>query len=75
MVGAAFLALSLWAATFDEFNFEGQTVRYAQSPGKFIAIVLGGVAMGLGCCAYGALRYWMTRQRSDVAGPPTAARD
>ena len=65
VVGVAFVALSLWAATFDEFTFNDQPIRYAQSPGTFIAIVMSGVAVGLGCCGYTALRYWMTRTHSD----------
>lgn len=72
IVGLWFFALSLWMLTsFDEINFEGQLVKYAQEPGKFLAIGLGGAAIGLVCFAYAAARYYFTRSsvRSPTSSP------
>ena len=73
-VGVFFILGAIFTALLGRATFNNERITYADSPGKFLLLIAGGVAIGVACCAYGAIRAYLasrapeqddTRPRTD----------
>jgi prolipoprotein diacylglyceryltransferase len=64
LVGVMFILCSGLPCLLGELTLNGETVSYADAPLKFVAVILGGMAIGLACIGYGVIRFALNHRRN-----------